>query len=148
MKTTLAVMSREQTEILHRAATSGTPLNIAGVDYLVVGMQVAASLGFSPDEDGRPLGQAQLMPLSTQSWFRPSSKAQLRALPNDNPSIAAFRYEAAVEKPMSLRDDMPHIFFYDGYWRVSLCNRIKDRDAWYAAHGHARKLNGLRPASI
>lgn len=66
----------------------------------------------------------------------------LRALPFDDKSIADFRHAAAIEKPMSLRSDKPHIFFWNGWYRVSLWNRRGgDNGVWQAAHDHARKLN-------
>lgn len=55
---------------------------------------------------------------------------------------AAFRHRAQLPHPLSLRNDKPHVWFFEGYWRVSLWNRRhRDLAGWEAVHKAVNKAN-------
>jgi hypothetical protein len=138
MKTTIAIVSRAQAEKLVKDARDGREVMLEGESYIVTEIHVERELG-----KDSPRGHAILEPV--QPVFRATTpgkeKMRFRELPLDDKSIAGFRFQASVEKPMSLRSDKPHIFFWNGWYRVSLWNRKPgDNATWEAAHRHARKL--------
>jgi len=59
---------------------------------------------------------------------------------------AAFRFACGDIKPLSRRVDKPHIWFYGGYWRISLWNgRHADLKLWDQAHAHVKVANVMPP---
>lgn len=57
----------------------------------------------------------------------------------ESKKVSDFRYRAELPHPLSLRSDKPHLWFFEGYWRVSLWNRrTPDLDLWHKANAAAR----------
>lgn len=135
----LTIMNDEQAHALKNALEKKTQITILNLGYFVAALNLDRDL-----VTGKICGAAELVPAFQVDETSPvlSIGPPLREL---NPrNDAAFRFACGDIKPLSRRADKPHIWYYGGYWRVSLWNqRREDLKLYDRAHHIVARINAL-----